>query len=142
MQPMTRYSVEATPTEPGSVTVLRDGTAVATKLPGQRLEAQFELRDGRSLLWITDDSPYDEGLHVYLVDAGGHLEDAVEAEAPFAPGILRIERTGADWVEFQFFKNDQRYRLTVTDPRWRFRLPAGWSYRPRLGVHRLRVETA
>lgn len=110
-------------------------------MDGVILEAQFELKDGSSLICLTDDSPYDEGLHVYLLDQNDAIEDAVEAGADFAAGILRIGQTGDDWMAFEFFSNDRSYRIEVTEKaRFRMRLPAGWKYKRRFRNHRLLVR--
>ena len=110
------------------------------EVEGTVLETQFELEDGCVLIWCTDDSPYDEGLHVYLVDENDSVLDALEAGADFTPGILKIAKTGEDWVEFEFFSNDSIYRLEITkEPGLRVLLPAGWKYKKFLGLHRLMV---
>jgi hypothetical protein len=110
---------------------------------GLLLEAELELDDGGALLWLTDDSPYEEGLHVYLLDSGGELEDALEAGAHFTPGVLKILRSGEDWVEFRFFPGDSIHRLELMRrATFRLRLPAGWRYKRLLRKHRLRVQVA
>ena len=105
--------IEAERGNQGSMLV-RDGRTLDAKVKGTILEAQFELANGWILIWLTDDSPYDEGLHIYLVDKKDTILDALEAGADFTPGILRIGRTGKDWLEFEFFSNDSLYRLEVT----------------------------
>jgi hypothetical protein len=64
---------------------VREGKALALELDGIVLDGQYQLSDGRELLWITDDSPHDEGLHIYLIERG-KIIDAVEAGADFAEG--------------------------------------------------------
>ncbi len=142
MRPVTRYSLRSVEAGDGRGHLLtRDGQALSTEVDGSVLDAQLELADGRALVWLTDDSPYDEGLHVYLLGPEGVVEDALEAGADFAAGILKLRSTGDDWVEFEFFTNGTIYRLEVTrTPQLRLRLPAGWRYKKRLAVHRLVVR--
>lgn len=136
-----RFSL--TPSDVAGRAVLgrRDGRGDAVTVDGTVLEAQHALPDGGTLVWLTDDSPYEEGLHVYLLDADGAVEDAVEAGAMWAAGILELGAHGAEWIELAFFNNDRRYRLTVEPTAGvRLRLPAGWRYKARLQRHRLAVH--
>jgi hypothetical protein len=121
--------------------LVRDGEALGLEMEGAVIEAQFELEDGCALIWFTDDSPYDEGLHVYLVDENDTISDALEAGADFTPGILKIAKTGKNWVEFEFFSNDSIYRLEVTESaRPRVLLPSGWKYKKLFRLYRLTVH--
>jgi hypothetical protein len=142
MRPVTRYSLQPSEDRDGGRRVLaRDGRTLAAEVDGSVLDAQLELADGSALLWLTDDSPYDEGLHVYLLGPEGVVDDAVEAGADFTAGVLALRAMGEDWVEFGFFKNSTVYRLEVANtPRLRLRLPTGWKYKKRLGAHRLAVR--
>lgn len=142
MREARRHSLVEVDQEKHLARVVRDGKVLDFVVAGVILEAQFDLADGSSLLWLTEDSPYDEGLHVYLIGRGGELEDALEAGATFAPGLLEIRATGEDWVRFAFFRNEREYRLEV-GPRARFRMfqPLGWRYPRRLARHRLAVHS-
>lgn len=123
------------------VIATRAARAPVVEVRGCLLAEQFELAGGGWLLWLTDDSPHDEGLHVHLLDAAGTVEDSLEAGADFAAGILKFQRIGEQAVEFGFFLNDVTYRLEVgTLPRRQFRLPAGWKYEHRFRRHRLFVS--
>jgi hypothetical protein len=142
MKAIDRYSLAPPGTKARRAMLERRGGTRAVEVDGTVLEAQFELDDGSTLVWLTDDSPYDEGLHVYLLDPEDALQDAVEAGADFAAGILKLLETGTSWVEFQFFLNAATYRLDVfAKARLRFRLPAGWKYKALLKAHRLAIST-
>jgi hypothetical protein len=111
------------------------------QLEGSVLDAQLELEDGRILVFITDGSPYDEGLHVFLLTSAGEVIDTLEAGHAFAAGILTVDRLGPAWVEVTFFKNDVRYRIDVSETaRLHLSLPAGWRYTRWLRRHRLSVS--
>jgi hypothetical protein len=113
------------------------------EVDGIVLDAQFELDDGSKLIWLTDDSPYDEGLHIYLLGRDDIPEDSVEAGAVFAGGILKFREIGSRWVDFAFFLNSKVYRLEVQErPRFRLRLPTGWKYKNLLKAHRLVIFEA
>jgi len=119
----------------------RNGELLGAEVEGSVMETQFELDNRNVLIWITDDSPYDEGLHVYLIEENGSVLDALEAGADFSPGILKIINTGDNWVEFEFFTNDRKYRLEVTKtPGLRGLLPTGWKYKRLLSLHQLIVR--
>ncbi len=141
MREARRHSLVEVDREKHLARVARDGKVLDFVVTGVTLEAQFDLADGSSLLWLTEDCPYEEGLHVYLIGRGGELEDALEAGAPYTPGILELRATGEDWVRFEFFRNELEYRLQV-EPRARFRMfpPTGWRYPRWLARHRLAVH--
>ena len=141
MRAVKRYSAVKAKRENQHSILVRNGIALDLEMEGAVVAAQFELEDGCVLLWFTDDSPFDEGLHVYLVDENDTVSDALEAGADFTPGILKITKTGKDWVEFEFFSNDRIYRLEVTEnARPRVRLPSGWKYKRLFRFHRLTVH--
>jgi hypothetical protein len=117
-----------------------DGRRTGLQLDGLTLEAQLALDDGSALLLLTENSPYEEGLHVYLLSPRGTVEDALEAGAAFSPGILELRGAGSDWVDLRFFRNDLVYHVEVgRRPQLRLRLPAGWKYKRRFALHRLMV---
>jgi hypothetical protein len=143
MRPVQRYSLVDVDREVNRARLVRDGQPLPLLVSGVLLVEQFDLGDGSSLLWLTEDSPFEEGLHVYLLGREGELEDALEAGATFAPGILKLKATGEEWVEFEFFRDEVIYRLEVErDARLRLCVPTGWRYEKTLERHRLRVTRA
>ena len=52
------------------------------------LEGQFDLGDGRSLLVTSDDVPFEETVHLIVLDAAGRVADRYEVGAPYAPGAV------------------------------------------------------
>jgi hypothetical protein len=141
MRATRRFSLTAIDGRAGQSLICLDGRALPDPVDGVALEAQFDLDDGGALLWLTDDSPYDEGLHVYLLSPAGRIVDAVEAGAPYTPGILDIRETGPDWARFTLFTNATVYRLDIrARARALFRTLRGWRYKSRLARHRLVVS--
>jgi hypothetical protein len=140
MQLVERFALDGVDEQTHRSGLAKDGRQLRGKFQGLVLEKQFELPDGSFLLWLTEATPYEEGLHVYLVDDDGEVEDAVEAGAGFAAGILHILQIGPDWVDFEFFMNRNHYRLHVAESAIRLFLPAGWKYKNLLSRHRLFIE--
>ena len=125
----------------GEMMLSRDGAQNAIRFAGQCIEAQFSLADGAVLLVLSDDSPYEEGLYVHLLDALGTVIDSILGSSPYASGIFKFKASGNNWMDFNFFSNDVTYRVSVLEAsRFRFILPTGWKYQHRLNKHRLTVD--
>lgn len=141
MKPVTRYSIAEVDTQRNRALLALDGAAPPQWLDGVQIEAQLD-NEGETLLWMTEDCPYEEGLHIYLLGATGTVLDAMEAGAPYSPGILKMKETSGRWLEFEFFQTGALYRLQV-EGRFRLRWPAptGFKYKTLLAKHRLAVET-
>ena len=136
MSPIFRFSV----TEKGSkkLHLSFDGGPIEPPVPGRVLEAQFE-SEGMFLLLFTEDSPYEECLHVILLDKGGNLLDTVELADAYSPGILAELRVSSPRsVDFGFF-GDDHWRLTILrEPKVHlFQSPSSpIQYRPKFARHR------
>jgi hypothetical protein len=136
-----RYTLSSTPDGRRRTLVRRGAAGPGVPVDGAVIEAQHALPDGGALVWLTDDSPHEEGLHVYLLGTDDRVRDAVEAGAMWAPGLLEIRATGDGWADFAFFRNGSVYRLEVADrAAVRLRLPRGWRYKSLLSGHRLVVR--
>jgi len=143
MRPCTQYSLRIEDQAHPQARLLREGADTEWRVDGVLLEAQFEHEDGSVLLLLTEDSPYDELLHVYLLDGRGAPVDALEAGSRSGlggAGILELRRRGDDWLELGFLKGspDCRIQLLV-QPQIRVLAPQGWRYKKLLSKHRLRV---
>lgn len=121
------------------VTVLADDEAraqVTLALPdgaratvaGTVLEAAFRTPGGCLLLWLTEDAPYDERLHIHLLDRTGAVLDGIVSSAHFTAGILDIRAVRERSVLFTFYTNEVTYRLDLHPAAPRFLLPRGWRY--------------
>ena len=140
MRAISRYFVQVLQGDQQCVLLRRADRPLALRLEGQSLEAEFELENGDALVCLTDDYPFEERLHIYLLDPDDVIQDALEAGAVYSPGILKIIRTGIDWLGLEFFQNDHVYRLEITPhATFSWPLPKGWRYKKRLRRHRLKL---
>jgi hypothetical protein len=142
MQQGTRYSLINVDKDGHQARLVICGQPTSTIVDGVAVEAQFDVAGGQGLIFLTEDSPHDEGLHVYLVGDEGTIEDAVEAGSTFSAGMLEIKDVRQDSLDLHFFQNDVLYRIELRSRReFRFFLPAGWRYKRRLRGHRLIVRS-
>lgn len=127
----------------GKMLISKTGTPISVDVDGLMIDEQFELNNGNYLIWLTDDSPYDEMLHIYLINSKGDIEDAVEAGARLGMGpggVLRIKSLGKSRVDFNFFSGIEIYRLEILMQKQRFRrLPNCWRYKNRFIKHTLSI---
>jgi hypothetical protein len=88
-------------------------TGRSVELLGAVLEAQFRLDEGYLVL-LTEDTPFEEALHVHYLDDALQLRDSLELSAPYTPGLLgNVRITPADELEFSFFGKTDTWTLTV-----------------------------
>lgn len=89
------------------------GLAGTVELDGAVLEAQFDCGD-QHLVFTTDDVPYEEALHIHLLDARLAVLDWLELSAWYTPGIFDdLAPAGPHSLAFTFFDETERWRLTV-----------------------------
>jgi hypothetical protein len=108
------------------MTLTQSATGRHIELAGAVLEAQFCV-DGGFLVFLTEDTPYEEALHIHLLDGGLTLRDSLELSAPYAAAVLaNLAITPADEITFSFFDKTDCWRLTVlAQPAWLL-----WGSRP------------
>lgn len=124
MTPITNFSLRPLPAvehETPKSRLVFDGEPLDLVLEGIVLEGQFRCRHGYLLL-TTEDVPYEEGLHMTLVDPAWRVLDQLEASLPYNPGIVK-DMAVADEDELRFEFMGQVWSLAVL-PRPR-RLPQG-----------------
>lgn len=123
----------AEPDEAPRCELMLPGLGAATPpLAGAVLEAAFRTAAGGWLLFLTDDVPHEEALHIHLLEAGGALLDSATLSWPYATGsfeLLALEAPHS--VRFRFF-GDTDWTVQVL-PAPALRLPL--ISEPR-GVHR------
>ncbi len=140
MQTIHRYSVKKSASSKHSA-LFQDGKPLNLKIEGEVLEGQFETKEGNILIWLTDDSPFEEGLHVYLIDKHHNIIDSLEAGSIFSTGILKFIKTTPNSINFTFFLNESSYELIIEGKStFRILLPTGWKYKKFLKSHQLTIH--
>jgi hypothetical protein len=99
-----------------------EGEATSTRVMGVELEAQYRIGD-RHLLLLDDGTPFEGGMHAYLLGPNLEIVDRRDLGLPYNPGFLHgIHTVGPREVEFSFFSENDTWRLAVLEkPRrmWR-----------------------
>jgi len=130
--------------------LLFDAALTGVTVPGVVLEAQYRCGE-LHLLLTTENIPYEEALHVLLLDARFNLLDQVELSHPYASGALTdLQQHGDGRLQFSLFGGD-RWELAVLPTPRRLTMdeaPTGVRGRLRrllaprwLAVKRLQVAT-
>ena len=93
--------------EPPRAELIADGRSTGVVVPGVTLEAHYETPEWH-LLFTTENIPFEEALHITLLDRQFARLDQVELSHPFTPGTVTGLQTndGADRVRFSFFGGD------------------------------------
>jgi hypothetical protein len=101
--------------------LLYEGRPSGFHIDAAVLEAQFLVPPDLYLLFFTDDSPYEEGLRIVLMDHRFRLLDGLELGQWYTPGILSgLQPEGPERISFEFFPG-MRMALRV-DPKGLFQL--------------------
>lgn len=106
-----------------------EGQTTGATVDGWTLEAQFRWDDALLLL-TTDDSPYEEALHIRLFDQAFHEIDAVDLRQIYHSAIVRNVKVMDDnSLTFSFF-GDDTWRLNI-DAHAKLR----WDMQPFASIH-------
>jgi len=82
---------------------------------GAVLEEQFIYKD-KYILFITEDIPFEEALHILLLNSDLTILDAIELSAPYASGILNnISIQAPNKIQFTFFDNQIYWILKLLE---------------------------
>ncbi|WCM95005.1 hypothetical protein M5C99_09955 [Acidovorax sp. NCPPB 2350] len=94
--------------------------AQVVEMDGAVLEAQFEAEDGY-LVFTTEDTPYEEALHIHWLARDGRVLDAVELSAPYTPALFKdAVRVAPRTARFSFFDDGRTWSVEVAPtPRMR-----------------------
>lgn len=100
--------------------LMKDDHPSGALLKGTLIEAQYQLDDGRYLLFITDDVPYEETLRIFLIASNAEVLDSLEFGGYLDNGTLEdLNIVGEQTIEFNFI-HKKRCRLTVeSDSGWK-----------------------
>jgi hypothetical protein len=97
------------------------GRTCEEPLEGTVLEACIQ-HDNRYLLFLTDDTPFEDSLHIHLLDEDLNRIDTVTLGAPYTTGHFRnLKCEDSSGITFEFF-GDCVWEIVVL-PKKRLRLP-------------------
>jgi hypothetical protein len=83
------------------------GSDKSVNVPGSVLEAQLELQNGWVLVLTTENSPYDEALHIALLDKNLDVLDQLELSEDMTSGIVTdIQILDGEHLQFMFNRAD------------------------------------
>src|SRR5262245_18137679 len=89
--------------EPYRARLLLEGHPTSLVLDGHHLESQLRTRAGHALLFVTDDCPYEEQLHIFLLSDALEVLDSLTLGRMYQPGVLRdLSLTDRDQLGFAF----------------------------------------
>lgn len=101
-------------------TLLFGGEAVRTNFPGRILEGQYRLENGAYLVLATEDCPYEEVLHILLLDSELRLLDRIDIGLEYHGGIFENAKIiDRETLEFDFL-GGLTFRLTLLSEGKRF----------------------
>lgn len=99
-------------------------------IEGLELQAQFELADGRLLLFVTDNTPYEEGLHIYLISRQLTILDQLDIGNAYTPGMLQnLKVIDGQSCSFTFFENQAMLLNLLPSPIHMMKNPQGVSHK-------------
>ncbi len=111
MIPIDGFRLQRLSDQPGQAVrsaLLWNDQPVGLILAGAVMEAQFTLPAGGYLLLVTDDCPFEEGLHIYLLNARRELVEQDILGCPYTAAIVEnIKVAGDNVVTFSFIGDHQ-----------------------------------
>lgn len=100
---------------PPQITLGFAPTGDVIKTTGAVLEAEFAI-GGMYVLFVSEDVPFEEALHILLIDSDLSVLDSAELSADYTPGIFEnVAIIEPDMVEFSFFDRTERWRLKILE---------------------------
>lgn len=92
------------------------GHPTGRTLRGRKLVDQFAA--GQRYVVITDDdNPFEEVLHIYLLDLELNVLDELELSQPYTPGVYQLHRHHEQGISFRFFDEGIWSLLIRQEPR-------------------------
>lgn len=116
LQPVTVFDVtdvnESSDKEP-TLTLQNIQTRQEVTLPGAILEAQYSFGENY-LLFVTYNSPFEEALSIYYLNAQLETLDALELSAWYTTGDFKdLKKTAQNELQFKFFGEEEGWTLQV-----------------------------
>lgn len=105
---------EPTPTAMGKYEVLIADKGTGITVPVNVVEAAVQVDDRRMLLFLTNDTPYEEMLKIALIDLKGGVKEILTLGGAYLTGSFSNLHIQPDAVEFSF----------IGDTTWRVEVPA------------------
>lgn len=95
--------------------ILKLNSNLSIEVTGAILEAQYT--DGnRHILFVTEDIPFEETLHIYLLNSNLEPIDNLSLSAIYSPGILKdLSITQPNKISFSFFNAQEKWQLEIFD---------------------------
>ena len=85
--------------------LLIQGYPTGRKIKGRQVVDQYS--SGQRYVLITDDdNPYEEVLHIYLLDLELRVVDEIHLSQPFTSGIYQAQHHSGERLEFRVFNDD------------------------------------
>ncbi len=110
---------EATDTAPPVSRLVIQSAVISLPIAGKELIAQYKIPLGYLAL-LTEDCPFEEALHFYLLDDQGHILDQLELSAAYNTGTFELQWLQNDGLLFSFFNSDESWQLSISQqPKWR-----------------------
>lgn len=112
MIPTERYEAVARHRDPTPAIILQKrGSDAVVRLDAAVLVAQYAVTGTRTLVVLDDDTPYEERLHLVLLE-GERVLDHLVIGGPYASGVFRPEDGSGDALHFRF-ESDVMWTLSV-----------------------------
>ncbi len=131
------------------IQLLLQGHPTGRHLKGRELMDQYASGQ-RYVLITSDDNPFDEVLHIYLLDLELNILDEMDLSQPYTPGIYRPQHHYGERLEFTFFPEglwclevrEQPKRKPLNYDHYPVRRPIKLWGQQYLQLHREQVQVA
>jgi hypothetical protein len=124
VQVLNDQAIELKPDSRGEDTkaeIVIAGRPTGRFIEGVILEAALDC-EGEFVLFVTNDTPFEESLAICLIDGVGSVLDSLWIGAPYATGSFRdLVKVGPDTAQFRF-AGDTDWTLQIL-PRPQFAIP-------------------
>lgn len=117
MEPIDLFSLTDDAAPAGRRRIVAPGGQSGPATEGRTMEGQYRCAAGYLLL-LTENSPYDEGLHILLLGPDCRLRDQIQIGTTYNPGILTEQAVEGETLAFSMFGHRWRLRVHETARHW------------------------